>query len=356
MASFDELFILLPAFRAAVCREHHGTVTAKSAISYIGSYHGHLGAPAEGLLAADVHEIRFPDTAIPAIDGLPVWADGKKCVQCGYIRRLHHHIQQHCRSEHGWVNPRGRGGKPGAGPAGGLGEAWVDGVHCQRFGQTGALQRLFEVVPPAGQGGQGGSGAGDTNSDDNSSSRTVAIRAMIEASDQSRLSANMWVRRTGWPRHLRGFDRTWLTTTTRRPAAAVEEDQGEDDEGSDQEVGQEEAAGSEAALAVTLLAVERVVVGSAAVNFIERREAGGTTNEKPFNAAQKGQTMVKYVEAWKSVMAYIWRTWGLEAVEVVNEPEEEGAEDSEAEQRYGQRDRQRHGQRYGQRRRQQYRR
>lgn len=249
MASFGEVFTVLPAFRAAVCREHHGTVTAKSAVSHIGSYHGHLGAHArqsiaaeaaalraDGSLAADVHGIRFPDDIIPAIDGLPVWGDGKKCISCGYIRRTRQDIQKHCRSEHGWVNPRGRGGKPGSGPAGGLGEAWVDGVHCQRFGQTGPLQRLFEVVPPAGQGGQGGQGQGE------SGSAQKAIEAAFEASakaikkkdeeavalvnEQSRLSANIWVRRTGWPRHLRGFDRGWLATTTRGPVPAGEEDTG----------------------------------------------------------------------------------------------------------------------------------
>jgi hypothetical protein len=30
---------------------------------------------------------------------------------------------------------------------GGIDEAWMNGIHCQRFGQTGSLQRLFEVVP-----------------------------------------------------------------------------------------------------------------------------------------------------------------------------------------------------------------
>ena len=81
-------------------------------------------------------------------------------------------------------------------------------------------------------------------------------------------------------------------------------------------------ARSEAALAVVLLAVERMiwrvqkasqveVVGSAAVNYIERREVGGETNEKPFNAAQKGTTMAKYSESWKLLMAYLWRTWRL---------------------------------------------
>ncbi len=84
----------------------------------------------DGSLAANVDGIRFPDEIIPAIESLPVWSDGKKCVQCGHIRRTRQDIQKHCRSEHGWANPRGRGGKPGARPAGGLGEAWVDGVYC----------------------------------------------------------------------------------------------------------------------------------------------------------------------------------------------------------------------------------
>ncbi|EAQ93900.1 hypothetical protein CHGG_02135 [Chaetomium globosum CBS 148.51] len=159
---FDEFFKRLPAFRIAVCREHCGAVTAKSVAAHVDSHHSHL-APGDrrriveealalqddGLLAANVDGIRFPSEVMPAIDGLPVWSDGKKCIQCGYIRRTRYHIQEHCRSEHGWANPRKRGGKPGARPVGGLGEVWVDGIHCQRFGRTGALQRLFEVVPPA---------------------------------------------------------------------------------------------------------------------------------------------------------------------------------------------------------------
>ena len=140
-------------------------VTARSVASHVNSRHRHLAARVrqrivaealalrdDGSLAADTNSIRFPDEVVPAIDGLPVWSDGKKCIECGFIQRGRKHIQKHCRSEHGWTNPRKRGGKPGAQPAGGLGEVWVDGVHCQRFGGTGALQRLFEVVPPASAG------------------------------------------------------------------------------------------------------------------------------------------------------------------------------------------------------------
>ena len=66
------------------------------------------------------------------------------------------------------------------------------------------------------------------------------------------------------------------------------------------------------------------MVGSTAVNYIERREVGGETNEKPFNAAQKGTTIAKYSESWKSLIAYIWRMWRLEPVDERGEGEDEG--------------------------------
>ncbi|KAK4096675.1 hypothetical protein N658DRAFT_562300, partial [Parathielavia hyrcaniae] len=315
MVAFDELFIPLPAFRIAICHEHRSAVTAKSVASHVGSQHRHLAArvrqriaeeasalQGDGSLAADTHGIRFPGPGevVPAIDGLPVWSDGKKCVQCGHIRRTRKHIQQHCRSEHGWANPRARGGRPRARPAGGLGEAWVDGVHCQRFGQDGALQRLFEVVPPAAAGAQDRGTSGEGEGD--RPSIQAVVRAEFEASakaveekdeaaaalisEQSRLSANIWVRRTGWPRHLRGFDREWLAATTQRPDAEEgptsggiggygddhghrdrdrdrDQDRGDDEEEASHSGGEDASADdepqSEVALAIVLLAVERVV-------------------------------------------------------------------------------------------------
>ena len=114
MASFDELFMPLPAFQTAICREHRIAVTAQSAISHVRSQHGHLAVAVRqrivaeavalqdaGSLASNIHSIRFPHEIIPAIEGLPVWSDGKRCVQCGHIRRTRQDIQKHCRSEHG---------------------------------------------------------------------------------------------------------------------------------------------------------------------------------------------------------------------------------------------------------------
>ncbi|KAJ1674268.1 hypothetical protein EV182_003631 [Spiromyces aspiralis] len=65
---------------------------------------------------------------------------------------------------------------------------------------------------------------------------------------------------------------------------------------------------------------------AAAIHYIEWWEVGSESNEKPFNAGQKGMTMVKYSMVWASVMAYIWRMWHLELVE---EPIEEGVNEEE---------------------------
>lgn len=64
------------------------------------------------------------------------------------------------------------------------------------------------------------------------------------------------------------------------------------------------------------------VVGMPAMMYINRRELGNTTNEKPFNAQQVGKTMVKYSNVWLEIIAYIWRTHKLPIVTPDNSEEE----------------------------------
>ncbi|KAK4220455.1 hypothetical protein QBC38DRAFT_527612, partial [Podospora fimiseda] len=191
------------------------------------------------------------------------------------------------------------------------------------------LKQLFEVAPAACTDEPGGPHGGQRELGDQVLSQFKALAEAIKDSDrkaaaeigeQSRVSANMWLKRTGWPRHLQGFDREWLASMTAQPRdpGKGEDRNHEDDE--EQNKGRVvERATSEEALSRVLLAVERViwraqrvsrvdVVGSAAINYISRREAGGDSNEKPFHAEQKAQTMERYTESWKSVVAYIWRT------------------------------------------------
>ena len=83
----------MPTFQVAICRKHRNVVTAKSIIAYADSYHRYLAAHVRrriaeeasalrdsGSLAANTSGIRFPSDIVPAIDGLPMWSNGKKCI------------------------------------------------------------------------------------------------------------------------------------------------------------------------------------------------------------------------------------------------------------------------------------
>jgi hypothetical protein len=72
------------------------------------------------------------------------------------------------------------------------------------------------------------------------------------------------------------------------------------------------------------------VVGLPATTFIEHREAGAPSNEKPFNARQTGKTMKKYSGYWVSIVCYLWRTHTLPDAEAVAAGADDGTEaDSE---------------------------
>jgi hypothetical protein len=51
-----------------------------------------------------------------------------------------------------------------------------------------------------------------------------------------------------------------------------------------------------------------------ATMYINQRELGNTTNEKPLNTQQTGKTMVKYSNVWLEIIAYVWRTYELPVV------------------------------------------
>ncbi|KAF2841770.1 hypothetical protein M501DRAFT_928798, partial [Patellaria atrata CBS 101060] len=118
--------------------------------------------------------------------------------------------------------------------------------------------------------------------------------------DSDRFIPNTWLDRSGWAKHFAGFDRTWLRSLVQRPGR------------------------HESALTKLCWAVESViykaqrsstaeVMGLPSMNYINRREAGNDTNEKPLNTRQAGSTMIRYSRVWVGMIGYIWRTYKLEA-------------------------------------------
>jgi hypothetical protein len=64
------------------------------------------------------------------------------------------------------------------------------------------------------------------------------------------------------------------------------------------------------------------VVGMPAVMYINRRELGNTTSEKPLNAQQTGKMMVKYSNVWLEIIVYVWWTHELPVVKPSDSKEE----------------------------------
>jgi hypothetical protein len=65
------------------------------------------------------------------------------------------------------------------------------------------------------------------------------------------------------------------------------------------------------------------VVGMPAMMYINRREFGNLSHEKPFNASQTGKTMRNYSAVWSQIIAYIWRTHALPVVRPSSDDDEE---------------------------------
>lgn len=338
MEQFNGLFELLPEHRIGVCKIHHQGITLSQLPSHLHSSHKDLtvatrkaivsAAAAVPQWAKSLDEVVYPLLPPSLIAQLPVYKNGLKCTAatqeqslCGYVVRTLRDIQEHARTEHGWVNPRKRG-RPYQGEQATSGLMWTADVWCQKFQPTGPLARLFEVSQSHGQ------GTPHAADDEGELQRAIATsftqstmaieRAQQDAHaqvepDDNRYLWHDWLRRTQWARHLAGFDRLWLLRQVQRP-----------DEG-------------EKALAKVCWAVEMVVwkaqrasspdvVGLPATTCIERREAGAPSNEKPFNARQTGKTMKKYNGYWVLIVCYLWRTHKLPDAEAVAEGADGGTE------------------------------
>jgi len=129
----------------------------------------------------------------------------------------------------------------------------------------------------------------------------------------SRYVTNGWLDVTGWDEHLKGFDREQLIELI-RPAVGEEPEPPlqRQPQGFEEREGEEGLAD---ACKATRRLIKRAiqtcrpnVVGKEALEHVNRREVGEQTNERPFYARQKVQTIRKYSDHWVKVLRYVWRT------------------------------------------------
>ena len=313
-----------PQYRIMLCKQCRNGIVRSQLSSHLRNHHRGLTHPVKQsvLLAASTigdwadkdDAVIFPIAIIPPVPHLSIIPDGLKCmvsnaagVSCNFLCRGVQHMQNYCRDRHGWINPvkKGRVQKRSNinHPA-----LWVEGVRCQKFSTHGLLARLFEIHRP----GLDAQQQEDFISQDFQDKRRLLISSVAKAKqdreetarhaivepDTNRFIPTAWLTRAGWARHLAGLDRDWLASLMSPPAL------------------------HEKALAKVCFGVEKVVwlaqqasnphkVGLAALNYINRRETGNDTNEKPFNASQVGSTVIKYCDHWVRIIRYVWRTHHL---------------------------------------------
>ncbi|KAK5110579.1 hypothetical protein LTR85_000994 [Meristemomyces frigidus] len=145
-----------------------------------------------------------------------------------------------------------------------------------------------------------------------------------------RVEANPWLEHTMWESHL-GAHRAWAVQMTkpdgvveaqpddtagRQPSATAEDRDGErGEEGEDgSAVMESEQALVQACKATAKLnrrsyqASQIEIVGRPVMQYVNRRETGASTSDRPFYSKQKVQTIRRYTDQFVKILRYIWPT------------------------------------------------
>jgi hypothetical protein len=321
MDQFHSIFEYVRAHRIAICRSHQQGIIKAQLEAHLNKHHQeyvwrtrqHIveAVQKEASLqewASTPEEIVYPSPAAPPLPHLPVYADGLQCKECTdrpYINRSVKRIRDHCREAHDWD------GK----------ESMWRVVCCQKLHGRNKLGRLFEVNAPASVRNTHSNADGDVSQALRASLTQAAAQleelhrksTTIEA-DTDRHDFNEWLNRAGWARHLRGLKRSWLLSTARRPTT-------------------KERALFEVCWAARMViwraqqVSKASVVGMPAMMCINQRAFGSKTNEKPFNAQQTENSMIKYSNVWLEIIAYIWRTHELPVVRPSSSNNDDGGDE-----------------------------
>lgn len=259
---------------------------------------------------------------------------------CNYVCCHRTGIQQHCEKEHGWKNPRKQGRRPKNPTAEQAAQLWEDNQPCQRFFKTGEWQRYFAVAAKPT--------TVDIIDKETGAAKAVAqhrggyLKRLLEwveegkkteMSERRRCEASPRLTHTGWEEHI-GVHKEWAVRMI-QPSIRKE---GETESHTHQargrtmdarpsqetdlhnELGMQKSEDAlKKACAATSILIRRLfkisqlgIVDRAAMENVNRREAGATSNDRPFYGKQKVQTVRRYADKFVKVLRYIWRTEHME--------------------------------------------
>nr|POE87058.1 atp-dependent dna helicase tlh1 [Quercus suber] len=294
-------------------------------------------------LAQQPEEVQYPLPDSRPVEGLPVFRDALQCAlqsrdsACNYACREPKGMAKHCREQHQWKNPRKRGRYPHIRQHDDtrMIPPWRAKQAVQQFFKTGKWQRYFPVQVDNQLSNEQTEGVPNPEQIIQQG-KTILERFKIgfkraregDTSNQQRrrCEPNPWLEHTMWESHI-GPYREWAVKMIKENGMArsgTSELQPEVEEG--EEFNDEEASAvtaSEEALEQACKAtrslirrayqVSRVeIVGRPAMLYINRRETGAVSSDRPFYGKQKVQTIRKYSDQFVQILRYIWRTEAIE--------------------------------------------
>ncbi|KAI8648166.1 hypothetical protein NCS57_01484400 [Fusarium keratoplasticum] len=307
-----EPFIKLPEFPLIICKTCHYAYIGKHIEQHMKQYHRSIRVAERNeitkAIQSDPDVIQTPaelatwPTPPPTTDPIPFihppQSDKLGCGEegCLYVVGSERAMQNHYRSDHGWTNPRGRGGSVQQRAMETQQVPWRSGVQCQRFFSNGPGSRWFEV----------GFGAPISQDPDEAA---VADRLMqtldqqerrfhledkerIKAAD-SKLDANAWLEHVGWATHLQGFD----PEAMQRLVDPVGEQEHELQLIHDSLVRVMDRARTIAT---------PTHVGSHALFEVQRKEVDKKPR-RPFDNRVEDDTWTRYTAVWTKLVCYIYR-------------------------------------------------
>jgi len=326
-----EPFKVLQPYGVLVCELCQHACLVREASTHLRAKHRHFSAPQRAAIQKAVGRLpglfetqkaleffSLPTDPVPAVPELAgPHHDGLRYTQCPYIARRTRTIQEHCRTTHGWENSRGRGGNVKKKTAI-SGMPWRSGVPCQRFFTSRRASSWFEVIVPCtslpGSPGnlasnpplqaQGEAFITALLSDFNQAKR----RTTTIQDNEGKAEPNPWLRRVGWAEHFQEEDPNFIYSMAILDA---NEGWGDGDHTTDQEV-----------LERACESLRRVVLSAQAaccheevglpVLFEVGRKTIYQKPSTPFNARLEPRTIDRYINVWRRVVGYVFRTAALD--------------------------------------------
>ncbi|OBS16737.1 hypothetical protein FPOA_12677 [Fusarium poae] len=210
-------------------------------------------------------------------------------------------MQEHYRKEHGWSNPRGRGGSQQTRRIQAQLVPWRTGVQSQRFFSNGPASSWFEV----------GFGAPATQTADEAAMMERTVRAMEQKQEQferedrecikaadAKTDANAWLERVGWADHLQGLDPEAMRQLT-------------DPVGEEEHVLQLIQDSIMRVMLQARITATPSTVGSQALFEVQRKEVDKKPR-RPFDNRVEEDTWARYTAVWVKLICYVYRAETME--------------------------------------------